>query len=119
MRAEIKLKFMHTSFRWDKIASVFTVYTAGVSVFEFHNPTFFPTSLKQLSIGKFWIVNLTTHKGPNLAVGSPTFVEVIVKKQNLRMKASFFILLDSSCETSKTRFPSNGIWILSSNSRKG
>ena len=97
-----------SSFGWDKIASIFTVHTAGVSVFEFRNPTFFPTSLKQLSRAKFWIVNLTTHEAPNLAIGSPTFVEVVVKKQNLRMKAPFFILLDSSCKNSKTRFPSNG-----------
>lgn len=97
-----------SSFGWDKIASVFTVHTGGVSVFEFRNPTFFPTSLKQLSRAKFWIVNLSTHEAPDLAIGSPTFIEIVVKKQNLRMKAPFFILLDSSCKTSKTRFPYNG-----------
>ena len=97
-----------SSFGWDKIASVFSVHGDGVSVIEFRNPTFFPTSLKQLSRAKFWIVDLATNDPPNLPVGSPTFIEVVVKKQSLRMKAPFHILLDSSCETSKRRFTNNG-----------
>ena len=97
-----------SSFGWDKIVSVFSVHGDGVSVIEFRNPTFFPTTLKQLSRAKFWIVDLATNNPPNLSVGSPTFIEVVVKKQTLRMKAPFHILLDSSCVSSKKRFTNNG-----------
>ena len=97
-----------SSFGWDKIVSVFNVHDDGVSVIEFRNPTFFPTTLKQLARAKFWIVDLATNDPPNVTLGSPTFIEVVVKKQTLRMKAPFHILLDSSCETSTRRFTNNG-----------
>ena len=96
-----------SSYGWSNITSIFTVYEEGVSFYEFENPTFYPTSLKLLSTARFEIVNIATGEADNFGVGSPTFIEVVVRNQARRMKPPFQVLLDSSCETSKAAFVKN------------
>ena len=96
-----------SSYGWDNITSIFTVYREGVSFYEFENPIFFPTSLKLLSTAKFEIVNIATGVPDNFGSGSPTFIQVVVRNQEQRMKPPFQVLLDSSCETSKGIFDEN------------
>ena len=96
-----------SSYGWDNITSIFTVYKEGVSFYEFENPIFFPTSLKLLSTAKFEIVNIATGVQDNFGSGSPTFIQVVVRNQEERMKPPFQVLLDSSCEISKGIFHEN------------
>ena len=96
-----------SSYGWDNITSIFTVYKEGVSFYEFENPIFFPTSLKLLSTAKFEIVNIATGVPDNFGSGSPTFIQVVVRNREERMKPPFQVLLDSSCETSKGIFDEN------------
>lgn len=98
-----------SSYGWDNIVSIFslTPREKGILQFQFDNPTFFITSHQKLCKSEFDIIDLKTGKSPNFAVGSPTFIEVLVREQLKRMKAPFHILLDSSCKESLQRFPSN------------
>ena len=99
-----------SSFGWDNIVSIFNVNpkTKGsILQIKFVNPTFFPTTREKLSKANFKIVSLKTGEFPQFSIGSPTFIEVAIRRQTRRMKAPFHILLDSSCEESKKRFPTN------------
>ena len=91
----------------NNIVCIFTIQKKGIQQFEFENPTFFPTNQNRLSRAKFEIVDLETHLTPDFSIGSPTFIEVVVKTQLKRMKTPFQLLLDSSCTESFKRFPSN------------
>ena len=96
-----------SSYGWDNIVCIFTIQQKGIQQFEFENPTFFPTDQYRLSRATFQIVDIETNQAPDFSIGSPTFIEVVVKNQLKRMKTPFQILLDSSCEESLKRFPSN------------
>lgn len=98
-----------SSYGWDKIISIFTIKPTqkGVCQFEFTNPTFFPTNHHNLSRASFQIISIETGNTPNFSIGSPTFIEVVVRSQAKRMKTPFHMLLDSSCGESKKRFPNN------------
>ena len=99
-----------SSFGWDNIISIFSVNhkrKGGVYQISFTNPTFFPTTRERISRASFKIIDLKTQDQPNFSIGSPTFIEVAIRNQKIRMKQPFHILLDSSCEESKKRFPKN------------
>ena len=96
-----------SSYGWDNIVCIFTIQQKGIQQFEFENPTFFPTDQYRLSRATFQIVDIETNQVPDFSIGSPTFIEVVVKNQLKRMKTPFQILLDSSCGESSKRFPSN------------
>ena len=74
---------------------------------NFKNPTFFPTSKRQLSRASFEIINLKTNSPPNFKAGSPTYIQVAVRERQSKMKKPFNIFLDSSCPKSKKSYPSN------------
>ena len=67
---------------------------------NFKNPTFFPTSKRQLSRASFEIINLKTNSPPNFKAGSPTYIQVAVRERQSKMKKPFNIFLDSSCPCS-------------------
>ena len=96
-----------SSYGWDDIVCIFTIHKKGVQQFEFENPTFFPTDQHRLSRAEFRIVDIESNTPPDFSIGSPTFIEVVVKNQLKRMKTPFQLLLDSSCEESLKRFPTN------------
>lgn len=98
-----------SSYGWNNIVSIFTLnkLDKGIIHLEFNNPTFFPSSHQKLCRAKFSIIDTETNQAPHFSLGSPTFIEVVVRHQIPRMKNPFHILLDSSCVESKKRFPKN------------
>ena len=97
------------SFGYNNIVAILTINPSdkGVLQFEFNNPTFFLTNHQKLSKASFHIIDLKTGETPNFGLGSPTFIEVVVRSRLRRIKPSFHILIDSSCVESKKRFPKN------------
>ena len=93
----------------DKVISLFSVKKNDDSVvhIEFKNPTFFRTRKELLSRADFEIIDIEDDKKPNFKVGSPTFVQVVIRKEEIRMKPPFTIFLDSSCNISKRLYPEN------------
>ena len=96
-----------SSYGWDNIVCIFTIHEEGIQQIEFENPTFFPTDQHRLSRAQFEIIDIDSYKTPSFSIGSPTFIEVVVKNQIKRMKTPFQVLLDSSCVESYKRFPTN------------
>ena len=98
-----------SSYGWNNILAIFSVNkkNKGIIHFDFNNPTFFNSSHQKLSSTKFSIIDIETNQSPHFSIGSPTFIEVLVRRQIPRMKNPFHILLDSSCIESKKRFPKN------------
>ena len=98
-----------SSFGYNTIIALFSSMKKkkGVNIFRFLNPVFFQTTHHKLCNAKFTIIDLRTGLQPFFKYGSPTFIEVIVRKTALRMKPPFNILVDSSCPESKLRFPTN------------
>ena len=98
-----------SSFGYDTIISLFSSVKTkkGINIYRFSNPVFFQTSHHKLCNVTFEIIDLRTREQPFFKYGSPTFIEVIVRRSTLRMKPPFNILIDSSCAESKIRFPSN------------
>ena len=74
---------------------------------EFKNPTFFETRKELLSTAYFEIIDVNTDTAPNFASGSPTYIQVVIRKSALRMKKPFNIFLDSSCTKSKALYSKN------------
>ena len=92
---------------YDDIISVFVGNkTNDVVHFDFKNPTFFPTRKELLSRATFQIIDVASNTAPNFAVGSPTYIQVVVRKKK-NMEKKFNIFLDSSCEKSKAVYPEN------------
>ena len=97
-----------SSYGWDKILCFFTISAEkGIFQIDFKNPVFYPSDIRRLSKAKFKIVDLSTGEAPNFSFGCPTFIEVVVKDLEQRMKAPFALILDSSCPKSKQLFPKN------------
>ena len=91
---------------YDNIISLFVGNKSNDVVHvDFKNPTFFSTRKELLSRASFHIIEVDTDTTPHFAVGSPTYIQVVVRKRI--MKKKFNIFLDSSCEKSKTIFPEN------------
>ena len=98
-----------SSYGFDNIIALFSVRKnkKGINIYRFENPVFFPTTHERLCKPQFIILDSSTNKQPNFNYGSPTFIEVVVRKKADRMKPPFTILLDSSCKESLKRFPKN------------
>ena len=92
---------------YDDIISVFVGNkTNDIVHIDFKNPTFFPTRKELLSRATFQIIDVASNTAPNFAVGSPTYIQVVVRKKK-NMEKKFNIFLDSSCEKSKAVYPEN------------
>ena len=92
---------------YDDIISVFVGNKTNDTVHvDFKNPTFFPTRKELLSRATFQIIDVASNTAPNFAVGSPTYIQVVVRKKK-NMEKKFNIFLDSSCEKSKAVYPEN------------
>ena len=72
---------------------------------NFKNPSFFTTRKELLSRAVFQIIEINSNTTPNFTVGSPTYIQVVVRKKKMRKK--FNIFLDSSCTKSKELYPEN------------
>ena len=93
---------------YDNIISLFVGNnTNDVEHVEFRNPPFFNTRKELLSRAQFQIVDVNTNLSPNFSTGSPTYIQVVIKKSVPRMKKPFNIFLDSSCPKSKALYPNN------------
>ena len=80
---------------YDGVISLFAVNkTNDVVHVDFKNPSFFKTRKKLLSRGRFEIIAADTNSPPNFTFGSPTYIQVVVRKSE--MKQSFNVFLDSS-----------------------
>ena len=91
---------------YDNIVSLFVGNkTNDVVHVDFKNPSFFQTRKELLSRASFKIIDVTTNTTPYFAVGSPTYIQVVVRKKV--MEKSFNIFLDSSSEKSKAIYPGN------------
>ena len=92
---------------YDNIISVFVGNKTNDTVhIDFKNPSFFPTRKELLSRASFQIIDINTNSAPNFAVGSPTYIQVVVRKKTT-MGKKFNIFLDSSCEKCKAVYPEN------------
>ena len=74
---------------------------------DFKNPTFFETRKELLSRAHFEIIDVNTNTAPNFSAGSPTYIQVVIRKSVPRMKKPFNIFLSSSCPKSKALYPKN------------
>ena len=91
---------------YDGVISLFAVNkTNDVVHVDFKNPSFFKTRKELLSRGRFEIIAADTNSPPNFTFGSPTYIQVVVRKSE--MKQSFNVFLDSSCKKSKVLYPEN------------
>ena len=92
--------------QYDNIISLFVGNkTNDVVHVDFKNPSFFPTSKELLSRASFQILEIATNSTPYFAIGSPTYIQVAVRKRIMGKK--FNIFLDSSCKKSKKMYPEN------------
>ena len=93
---------------YDNVISLFVGNnTNDVEHVEFRNPPFFKTRKELLSRAHFQIIDVNTNLPPNFIAGSPTYIQVVIKKSVSRMKKPFNIFLDSSCPKSKALYPKN------------
>ena len=75
---------------------------------EFQNPPFFKTRKELLSRAQFDIIDLDSSKNnQSPSIGSPTYIQTIVREVSKGMKRPFTIFLDSSCPISKQLYPDN------------
>ena len=66
---------------YDNIISLFVGNTSkDVEHVEFRNPPFFNTRKELLSRAQFQIIDVNTNSPPNFATGSPTYIQVAIKK---------------------------------------
>ena len=105
IRSNISLPSIRNG-EYDKIINLFDdKREEGVINRHFKNPVFFKSRKELLSNCSFEIIDISSDETPNLAYGTPTYIQVVVKKSE--MDENFNIFLDSSCKTSKHLYPSN------------
>ena len=93
---------------YDKIVALFVGSKLNDVVhIEFSNPTFFATQKEVLSRAHFELIDIETNSAPNFIIGSPTYIQVVIRKNTQRMKRPFAVFLDSSCTKSKEMYPKN------------
>ena len=93
---------------YDKIVALFVGSKINDVVhIEFSNPTFFTTQKELLSRAHFELIDIETNSAPNFIIGSPTYIQVVIRKSTQRMKRPFTVFLDSSCTKSKEMYPKN------------
>ena len=83
---------------YDNIPCLFT--SENINPVEFKSLTFFKTHRDLLSNAKFTIANLKTGEQPEWDEGSPTFIQLIVRK---RMSTNFNIFGESNDAASKLK----------------
>ena len=107
IRSNISEWTIHNA-KYDKLVGVFQDrQKKDVLSVEFQNPIFFKTRKESLSNAKFDIEALIPNGSPKFAIGSPTYIQLIVREAPIEMKRPFNIFLDSSCSTSKELYPQN------------
>ena len=107
IKSNISEKLTVRNAGYDDIISVFVGNkTNDVVHIDFKNPTFFSTRKELLSRATFQIIDIASNRVPNFAVGSPTYIQVLIRKKK-NMEKKFNIFLDSSCEKSKAVYPEN------------
>ena len=94
---------------YDRIISLFFASKLEKDVvhIDFRNPVFFETRKELLSRSNFEIIDIDTNSAPNFSEGSPTYIQVVIRKRVERMRKPFNIFLESSCEKSKLLYPKN------------
>ena len=91
---------------YDKIINLFDdKREEGVINRHFKKPVFFKSRKELLSNCSFEIIDISSDETPNLAYGSPTYIQVVVRKSE--MDEHFNIFLDSTCKKSKHLYPTN------------
>ena len=96
--------------KYDTIVALFEHQLKGdVSNIEFKNPSFFKTRKELLSRANFEIIDLTSKnlERKSFGIGSPTYIQTIVREAAYKTKRPFTILLDSSHAGSKKLYPNN------------
>ena len=95
--------------RFDRIISIFNASSKSKDVthIDFKNPTFFETSKESLAEATFEIINIDSDSPPDFAFGSPTIIQLVVKKSVSRMKKPFNVFLDSNDKKSNDLYPTN------------
>ena len=96
---------------WDNIIAWFSLGKQSLRkknlTFEFNNPSFFLTTRDLLSKASFELANIYNNTKPSIINNSQTFIQIIVRQPQKRMKHPFYIHLDSACSISKSFFPGN------------
>ena len=110
LRSNLSSKVL-SSCEWDNIIAWFSLGKTSLKkknlTFSFENPSFFPTTKENLSRASFELVNLYNNSRPSFASNSNTFIQIVVRKSQKRMKKPFYVHLDSACKVSKSFFPAN------------
>ena len=80
IRSNISLPSIHNR-EYDKIINLFDdKREEGVINRHFKNPVFFKTRKELLTNCSFGIIDISSNETPNLAYGTPTFIQVLVIK---------------------------------------
>ena len=105
IRSNISLPSIRNG-EYDKIINLFDDKgEEGVINRHFKNPVFFNTRKELLTNCSFEIIDITSNETSNLAYGTPTYIQVVVRKSE--MDKHFNIFLDSTCKKSKHLYPTN------------
>ena len=80
--------------------------TNGVIHFTAKSPSYFSTTIERVCNAKFEILDIDTNKHPNFALGSPTYIQLLVSNEP-NMSKQFNVFLDSSDTNSKKFYPNN------------
>ena len=94
---------------YDNLISIINVNKLQKDIvqIEFQNPTYFSTRKELLSQAKFQIIDICSNNLPNFLEGSPTYIQVVIRKREGKMKRPFNIFLDSADAKSKEVYPKN------------
>lgn len=108
LRSNIGEKTIRNS-EYDNLLSILNVNGLQKDIvhIQFDNPTFFPTRKELLSQASFQLISVCSNNIPNFIDGSPTYIQVVVRKAEGRMKRPFNIFLESDDVKSKEMYPNN------------
>ena len=97
------------SSEYDNVLSILNVNGLQKDIvhIQFDNPTFFSTRKELLSQASFQLICVNSNNIPNFIHGSPTYIQVVVRETEGRMKRPFNIFLDSDDVKSKEMYPNN------------
>ena len=97
------------SSEYDNVLSILNVNGLQKDIvhIQFDNPTFFSTRKELLSQSSFQLICVNSNNLPNFIHGSPTYIQVVVRETEGRMKRPFNIFLDSDDVKSKEMYPNN------------
>ena len=97
------------SSEYDNVLSILNVNGLQKDIvhIQFDNPTFFSTRKELLSQASFQLICVCSNNKPNFIDGSPTYIQVVVRETEGRMKRPFNIFLDSDDVKSKEMYPNN------------